>query len=359
MSDKTKKKVTLDKERLLQRLDLIGYEAYKKLLDLEDGKTEQPFNRMSINVVRLDYILPLPILLYTFDIHQKIHYEEMNRNKDQELAYIKLENMDAAYASNNYTLIDYTVNPFNPDFNGIMTKSALKKAVESYNKLYEEGQKKIFGSKTYKKKNPGPTSEVPPSEVHPSDATLQVPDTTSQVPNTTSEVSATTIQDPKLFKYAYEIPKWILKKNKRKEQLLEKIKTKEKLRKLNYINNDVDIKSLIYKFPGHEQDFVIVDDDKEGYIRMRYKGHELTIMNKISKLNNQPVMEDIQIFEEGKEGKEGEQDYDDKKDRRQTREKTKQKRRKRRQTRRKRRQKFDFKKVKREKKEKKQDKEKK
>ena len=152
-------------------------------------------------------------------------------------------------------------------------------------------------------------------------------------PNTTSKVSATTIQDPKLLKYAYEIPKWILKKNKRKEQLLEKIKTKEMLKQLNYINNDVDIKLLIDKFPGHEQDFVIEDDDKEGYIRMRYKGHEPTIMNEISKLNNQPVMENIQIFEEG------EQEYNHKKDRR-----------KRRRTRRKRIQKFDFKKVKREKK---------
>jgi hypothetical protein len=46
---------------------------------------------------------------------------------------------------------------------------------------------------------------------------------------------------------------------------------------------------------------------------MRFKGHEPTIMNQISKLNNQPVMEHIQIFEEGKEG---EQDYDHKKDRR-------------------------------------------
>ena len=116
MSDKSKKKVTLDKKKLLERLDLIGYEAYKKLLDLEDKITEQPINKMSINVVRLDYILPLPILLYSFNISQKIDYEVMNKNKDEELAYIKLENMDAAYASNNYRLIDYDVIPFNPDF---------------------------------------------------------------------------------------------------------------------------------------------------------------------------------------------------------------------------------------------------
>ena len=197
------------------------------------------------------------------------------------------------------------------------------------------------------KKNPGPISEVPPSEVPPSEATLQVPNTTSEVSATTSQVppANVTFQHHKLLEYAYEIPKWILNKNKRKEQLLEKNKTKEKLRELNYINNDVDIKSLIDKFPGHEQYFVIEDDYKEGYIRMRYKGHEPTIMNQISKLNNQPVMEHIQIFEEGKEG---EQDYDHKKDRReriQTRQKKTQKRR---QTRRKRRQKFDLKKVKRE-----------
>ena len=338
MSDKTKKKVNLNKERLLQRLDLLGYEAYKKLLDLEDGKTEQPINKMSINVVRLDYILPLPILLYTFDIHQKIQYHEMNRNKDEELAYIKITDMEHAIQGNNYKLIEYDVIPFNPDFYGIMTKQALKKAVESYNQLYEEGQQKLFGSKTSKKKQK--------ESDHVSEGS----------PDTTSQVSATTFQDPKLVKYAYEIPKWILKKNKRKEQLSEIIKTKEELRKLNYINNDVDIKSLIYKFPGHEQDFVIVDDDKEGYIRMRYKGHEPKIMNEISKLNNQPVMEDIKIFEEGKER---EQDYDDKKDRRERIQTRQKKRRKRRQTRRKRRQKFDFKKVKREKKEKKQDKEKK
>ena len=328
MSDKTKKKVNLNKERLLQRLDLLGYEAYKKLLDLEDGKTEQPINKMSINVVRLDYILPLPILLYTFDIHQKIQYHEMNRNKDEELAYIKITDMEHAIQGNNYKLIEYDVIPFNPDFYGIMTKQALKKAVESYNQLYEEGQRKLFGSKTSKKKQKE------------SDLVSEVsPDTTSQVSPANKD---------KLVKYAYEIPKWILKKNKRKEQLLEKIKTKEELRKLNYINNDVDIKSLIYKFPGHEQDFVIVDDDKEGYIRMRYKGHEPTIMNEISKLNNQPVMEHIKIFQEGKER---EQDYDDKKDRRERIQTRQKKRRKRRQTRRKRRHKFDFKKVKREKKE--------
>ena len=315
----------------MERLDLIGYEAYKKQLDLEDGKTEQPINKMSINVVRLDYILPLPILLYTFDIHQKIQYHEMNRNKDQELAYIKITVMEHAIQNNNYKLIEYDVIPFNPDFNGIMTKQALIKAVESYNKLYEEGQQKLFGSKTSKKKQKE------------SDHVSEVsPDTTSQV-----SPANVTFQDPKLVKYAYEIPKWILKKNKRKEQLSEIIKTKEELRKLNYINNDVDIKSLIYKFPGHEQDFVIVDDDKEGYIRMRYKGHEPKIMNEISKLNNQPVMEDIQIFEEGKEG---EQEYNRKKDRRERIQTRQKKRRKRTQTRRKRRQKFDFKKVKREKK---------
>lgn len=362
MSDKSKKKVTLDKNGLLNRLDLIGYEAYKKLLDLEDGKIEQPFNRMSINVVRLDYILPLPILLYTFDIHQKIKYEVMNRNKDEELAYIKLTSMEDAYEKNDYTLIEYTVIPFEPDFDGIMTKKALKKAVEDYNKLYEKGQKQLFASKTSKKKNPGPTCEVPPCEVPPCEvlpsevfsATTSQVCTTGVPPAGTKQVCTTgvppanvTNQHNKLIEYAYEIPNWILKKNKRKEQLLEKIKTKENLRKLNYINNDVDIKSLIGKFPGHEQDFVIVEDDKEGYIRMRYKGNEPTIKNEILKLNNQPVMEHIRIFQEG------EQDYDHKKDRRQTREKTRQKRRKTRQTRRKRRQKFDFKKVKREKKERK------
>tara|TARA_B110000971_G_scaffold181449_1_gene188213 strand:- start:425 stop:1459 length:1035 start_codon:yes stop_codon:yes gene_type:complete len=269
MSDKTKKKVNLNKERLLQRLDLLGYEAYKKLLDLEYGKTKQPINRMSINVVRLDYILPLPILLYTFDIHQKIQYEEMNRNKDQELAYIKLENMDAAYAINNYTLIDYTVIPFNPDFDGIMTKKALIDAVEEYNNLYKEGQKKLFGSKN--KQKVYDTTNV----------TLRDSDTTSELPPA---------DEDERLKYDYEIPKWILKKNKRKEKLLKEIKKKglKKLEK-NYINKDVDIKSLIDKYPGDKQHFVIEDDDKEGYITLRYTGHETRIITEIKKLNNQPL----------------------------------------------------------------------
>lgn len=299
MSDKSKTKITLDKEGLLQRLDLLGYEAYKKLLDLEDKIKKKPINRMSINVVRLDYILPLPILLYTFDINQKIQYEEMNRNKDEELAYIKLENMDAAYASNNYTLIDYTVIPFNPDFDGIMTKNALIDAVEKYNKLYEEGQKQLFGSKTYKKKIPGPTSEVPPSN-----ATFQVSDTTSQV---------TPGNKDELIEYAYEIPKWMLKKNKRIQQMLKK-KELKKLKKLNYINKDVDIKSLKDKFPSHEDYFVIEENDKEGHVRIRYTGDEPTIITEIEKLNNQPVVEYKKLHKEKKENTENEEyvEYDHK-----------------------------------------------
>ena len=77
----------------------------------------------------------------------------MNRNKDQELAYIKLTHMEDAYKKNDYTLIEYDVIPFEPDFDGIMTKKALKKAVEDYNNLYEKGQKQLFGSKTSKKKS--------------------------------------------------------------------------------------------------------------------------------------------------------------------------------------------------------------
>lgn len=283
MSNKTKKKVTLNKEGLLQRLDLLGYEAYKKLLDLEDGITKQPINRMSINVVRLDYILPLPILLYSFDIHQKIQYEEMNKNKDEELAYIKLTNMEDAYKNNNYKLIDYTVIPFNPDFDGIMTKTELIKAVENYNKLYEEGQKKLLGSKTSIKKQKD-TSDTD----------------NSQVPSSTKNIN---------HDYAYEIPKWILKKNKRIQQLLKK----KELKKLNYINKDVDIKSLIDKFPAYKHDFVIEENNKEGNVRIRYKGHEPTIIKEIEKLNNQPVVEYEKNYKE--EENIEKEEYDHKNDR--------------------------------------------